>query len=182
MKAIRNIGGVLTASAMLFFQLIFVSSCSSQRYSHESLHVNERMENLAEWKKFEDSIRLEWLNVRHLLRLSEESRQVWIWPEGAFSFQLDSGFVGSASALLVEEVERSVQMEEDSVTNPLVRVLAVDSMEERNEKIRELRREVQSEEEMNAVHGTKFWTLIRVGMLLGLLWVGAVWFYRFRWT
>lgn len=154
---------------------IFVSSCSSQRFGHESLHKNERMENHTEWKQLEDSIRADWLNIKHLLRLSEESRQVWIWPEGTFSFQLDSGFIGSASVLLLEEHERSLQVEEGSMSGWLERVLAVDSIEERNEKIRKLRLESQSEEEMNVVHGTKFWTLIRMVMPLGLLLVVVLW-------
>lgn len=123
---------------ILLFLLIFSSSCSSHRIRHESVVENERMEERAEWKQLEDSIRTDWLNVRHLLRLSDERRQVWIWPVGEFSFQLDSGFVGSASVMLVEEDERSVQVEEGSRSGWLERVSSLDSSGNRSEMLREM--------------------------------------------
>lgn len=178
MKAVRNFGVAFKVAVMLFSLiclLIFSSACSSHRLRHESLVENERLEDRAEWKNLEDSIRAEWLDVREMLRLSEDSRQVWIWPEGEFSFQLDSGFVGSASVLLVEEVERSMQMEGGSGWGRLERVLSVDSATERSELVREMQHENRSESVRSGLLGTGNKALIRSVVVLGLLLLGAIW-------
>lgn len=159
--------GFMAGRPMLTFLLIvMLSSCSSWRF-RQSQRLSDRSESRLTTL---DSLKVRWQAGRQLLQLTAQDQQVWIWPTGEFRFSPDSGFIGSAAALHIQNTSQSVRQIEDSLIVTGTRIQALDSTELKNlrhqERITQIARSTDSASSWPSfLH--RFWQKIkRVGLFL----------------
>lgn len=158
MKGLSRLSIVL-ASAFTLVLIIALSSCSSRR-----IRQSQRLNNRSETRLMStDSLHLQWIAGRQRLQLSAQDQQVWIWPTGEFRFRPDSGFIGSASALRIQNASQSIQQIEESVLARAGRIQSLDSSETTNLWIHNR----QSETQRTHLLPSRWW--LYAGVLVALV-------------
>jgi hypothetical protein len=160
----NSLGRLVGLPLLIVAAACICAACSSSKYRRRTgagVHVVEH-------SQINDSVGVDWTVFGQWLYVGSSSQQALIWPQGAFSYSVDSGFRGAADVLWIQAESSGLNRGEETEMGHLGAVGASENLRVRDSITYTDQRISESEMSLNLPN--VWWVVVVAGILAAGWW------------